>query len=58
MAWADSVPRDPGNRARIDEVKRLVNATGRNDGRISVTAGSEPGFHERYDALKARLDRY
>ena len=41
--------------AMVAEARALVRATGRNDGNVSVTAGSPPGFVELYDALTARL---
>ena len=39
----------------IAEARGLVRATGRDDGKIPVTAGSPPGFAELYDLLTARL---
>jgi tetratricopeptide (TPR) repeat protein len=46
----------PSARAKmIAEARRLVLITGRDDGKIAVTAGSPPGFVELYDLLTARL---
>ena len=41
--------------AMTTEARALVRATGRNDGNVSVAAGSPPGFVELYDQLTARL---
>jgi tetratricopeptide (TPR) repeat protein/predicted Ser/Thr protein kinase len=46
-------PRDRA--AMIAEARQLVRATGRDDGNVSVTAGSPPGFVELYDQLTSRL---
>lgn len=52
---AAATPRHPARNAWIDEARRLVRATGRGDGKVSVTAGSEPGFLEMHDLLTGRL---
>jgi non-specific serine/threonine protein kinase/serine/threonine-protein kinase len=39
----------------IAEARDLVRGTGRDDGKVSVTAGSPPGFIELHDRLTARL---
>ena len=51
---ASSAP--PSARVKmIAEARGLVLTTGRDDGKIAVTAGSPPGFVELYDLLTARL---
>ncbi|MEZ5416432.1 MAG: serine/threonine-protein kinase [Vicinamibacterales bacterium] len=67
LAWArlntaavllDLAGSAPGGGARdawIAEAQRLVGATRRTDGKVSVPAGSEPGFVAAYDALVRRL---
>jgi non-specific serine/threonine protein kinase/serine/threonine-protein kinase len=52
---AAAAPRHPDRGAWLDEARRLVHSTGRGDGKISVTAGSEPGFLELHDLLTGRL---
>ena len=55
LALADRLPGDPARTAWIDEARRLARATSRGDGRVSVTAGSEPGYLEIYDHVMRRL---
>jgi non-specific serine/threonine protein kinase/serine/threonine-protein kinase len=57
LARAAASPRDPGRRSWVEEATRLVAATRREDGKVSVPAGSEPGFQDLYDELTARLRR-
>ncbi len=52
---AAAAPKNPAGASWIDEAGTLVRATGRGDGNVSVTAGSEPGFVDLHDALIARL---
>ena len=47
--------RPPARAAMIAEASGLVRSTGRDDGKIVVTAGSPPGFMELHDRLTARL---
>lgn len=47
--------RDPARATWPEEARRLTRSTHREDGKVPVTAGSEPGFLQLHDALTARL---
>lgn len=54
----DAAPHDRTRASWIEESRRLLKTTGRGDGHVAVTAGSEPGFQQFHDALTARLARF
>ena len=52
LAEASSMADGP---ARLGLARRLVASTTRNDGKVAVPAGSEPGYVVLYDTLRQRL---
>lgn len=52
-----AAPSDPTRASWTEEARRLTRATGRDDGRVSVTAGDPPEFLELRASLIARLAR-
>jgi hypothetical protein len=52
---AAAFPKHPEQAAWTPEARTLLRGTARTSGKISVAAGSEPGFLKLHDALTARL---
>ena len=52
-----AAPRDPARKTWLEEARRLIRATHGDDGKVSVTAGSEPDFRVVRDTLIARVSK-